>query len=529
MESTWFYFISSIASLFVLFLLLKLLQNQSPQKNSPPSPPSLPIIGHLHLTRQPIHRTFEILSKKYGPILALRLGSRPVLILSSLSAIEDLYSKNDLVFANRPRLLVGKLLNYNYTTMGSASYGDHWRNLRRISTLEIFSTGKLNSFLSIRQEEVRSLLKNIYRDSQKSFVRVEMRSKLEELSFNITTQIVARKRFFGYEAEDSVEAAGFQDAIRGFTESCGLSNPGDFLPSLWWIDFGRVQNRMLKIQKKMDAFLQGLIDEKRSKNVEFSDQNGEKTKSMIDSMLELQNSDPQYYSDEIIKGNILMMLIAGTDTSIVTIEWAMSLLLNHPKVLEKARAELDTIVGDNHLVDEPDLSKLPYLQNIVNETLRLFPPAPLLAPHESSDDCTIGGYDIARGTMLMVNAWAIHRDPKVWEDPTSFKPERFECGEINAYALIPFGMGRRSCPGMGLAYRVVGLALAALIQCFEWERIGEELVDMSEGRGITMPKSKPLEAMCRARETMFNVLSELVPSSEAEAKKLLLPCSPKAA
>lgn len=203
------------------------------------------------------------------------------------------------------------------------------------------------------------------------------------------------------------------------------------------------------------------------------------------------------------------MLSAGSDTSSLTIEWAMSLLLNHPKVLDKARAELDAVVAESRLVDESDLSKLPYLQNIINETLRLFPAAPLLVPHESSDDCTIGGYDVARGTMLLVNAWAIHRDPKVWEDPMSFRPERFEDGENQAYGFIPFGVGRRSCPGAGLGNRVVGLALAALIQCFDWVRIGDELVDMSEGPGLTMPKSKPLEALCQPREMMVNVLSEL--------------------
>lgn len=281
------------------------------------------------------------------------------------------------------------------------------------------------------------------------------------------------------------------------------------MPFLRWIDYGKVEKRMLRTQKKADAFLQGLIDEKRSADNLVSEQKAGKAKSMIDSMLELQDSDPEYYSDEIIKGSVLTMLSAGTDTSSVTIEWAMSLLLNNPKVLDKARAELDVIVGGNRLVDEPDLSKLPYLQNIVNETLRIFPAAPLLVPHESSDDCTIEGYDVARGTMLLVNAWAIHRDPKVWDDPTSFRPERFKGGENQAYRLIPFGIGRRSCPGAGLANRVVGLALAALIQCFDWERIGDELVDMSEGQGLTMPKSKPLEAMCRPREMMVKVLLEL--------------------
>ncbi|XP_058221153.1 cytochrome P450 81Q32-like [Rhododendron vialii] len=508
MDQTWLYFISTALILFLF--LLKFLQKPSPRKNPPPTPPSLPVIGHLHLIKEPIHRELENLSKKYGPILALRLGSHPVLILSSPSAVEELFSKNDLIFANRPRILVGELLNYNYTTLGASSYGDHWRNLRRLTVLEIFSTAKLNAFLGIRQEEVRSLLKTLFRDSPKGFVKVEMKSRLSELSFNIIMRMVAGKRYFGVEVEDYEEAREFRLLIRDLFELSGTSNPGDFVPFLRWIDFGKMEKKMLRVQKKMDAFLQGLIEEKRREDDEkVFEQKGGKTKSMIDSMLGLQDSDPHYYSDEIIKGNVLNMLSAGSDTSSSTIEWAMSVLLNHPKVLDKARAELDTVVAENRLVDESDLSKLPYLQNIISETLRLFPAAPLLVPHESSDDCTIGGYDVARGTMLLVNAWAIHRDPNVWEDPMSFRPERFEDGENQAYGLIPFGIGRRSCPGAGLGNRVVGLALAALIQCFDWVRIGDELVDMSEGPGLTMPKSKPLEALCRPREMMVNVLSEL--------------------
>ncbi|PON46381.1 Cytochrome P450, E-class, group I [Trema orientale] len=189
----------------------------------------------------------------------------------------------------------------------------------------------------------------------------------------------------------------------------------------------------------------------------------------------------------------------------------MSNLLNHPRVLKKARAELDSHVGQQQLVDESDLSKLPYLHGIISETLRLYPAAPLLVPHYSSSDCTIGGYDVPRDTIVLVNAWAIHRDPTLWEDAETFKPERFEnSGESEGYKLMPFGLGRRACPGMGLAQRVVGLTLGSLIQCFEWERISEEKIDMAEGKGLTMPKAVPLEAMCKARPIMNVVLSESV-------------------
>ncbi|CAL5326191.1 unnamed protein product [Camellia sinensis] len=188
-------------------------------------------------------------------------------------------------------------------------------------------------------------------------------------------------------------------------------------------------------------------------------------------------------------------------------EWVMSLLMNHPKVLKKARVELDTHVGQDRLVDESDLSNLHYLQDIISETFRLFPPAPLLVPHMSSEDCTIGGFEVPRDTILLVNAWAIHRNPQVWDNPTSFKPKRFKGEEVEGHKLMPFGMGRRACPGVGLAQRVVSLGLGSLIQCFEWKRVSEKTIDLIEGKGLTMPKLEPLEAMCKPRNIMNKVFS----------------------
>lgn len=187
----------------------------------------------------------------------------------------------------------------------------------------------------------------------------------------------------------------------------------------------------------------------------------------------------------------------------------MSLLLNDPETLKKAREEMDSRVGNGRLLEEVDISKLPYLQCIISETLRMYPTAPLLLPHESSQECSVGGFHIPRGMMLLVNAYAVHRDPKVWEEPTRFVPERFEGGNGEGKLMIPFGMGRRRCPGEGLATRVVGLALGALIQCFEWERIGKEEVDMTEGSGLTLPRAIPLEAMYRPCQSMLDTLEKL--------------------
>lgn len=289
------------------------------------------------------------------------------------------------------------------------------------------------------------------------------------------------------------EAGEFRYLVREAFKLSDVANPGDFIPALRWIDFGGYEKKLQRIHGKMDAFLQGLLDEHRR---------DKSNDSMIDHLLLLQESQPEYYTDEIIKGLLMAIILAGTDTSSVTMEWAMTLLVNHPEVLEKARAELDAYVGKDRLIDESDLSKLNYLKAIILETFRLFPAAPLLVPRTPSSDCTIGGFDVPRDTILLVNAWAIHRDPKVWDDPTSFNPERFKNGEAIGHMLMPFGMGRRVCPGSSLAQRVVGLGIGSLIQCFEWERVSEEAVDLTEGKGLTMPKLEPLEVMCKARDIM---------------------------
>lgn len=206
-----------------------------------------------------------------------------------------------------------------------------------------------------------------------------------------------------------------------------------------------------------------------------------------------------------------MIILAGTDTSAVTIEWAMSNLLNHPEILKKARAEIESQIGQENLIDEHDVSKLHYLQSIILETLRLYPALPLLVPHMPSSDCTVAGYNVPRGAIVLVNAWAIHRDPEKWDDPNSFKPERFENDEkLKEYShkLMPFGLGRRACPGANLAQRIVGLTLGSLIQSFEWERVDGKEIDMSEGIGSTMPKAHPLEAMCKARPILNKVFNK---------------------
>ncbi|XP_074321676.1 cytochrome P450 81Q32-like [Silene latifolia] len=492
----------------ILFIISKIYKKQN--KKTPPGPTPIPIIGHLHLIKQPLHRFLQQLSSQYGQIYSLRFGFRPVVVISSPSIVEECFTKHDIVLANRPRLLVGKHLNYDWTTLGAVSYGPLWRDLRRVMTLEFFSNIQLNLLTHVRVEEVRLLAKDLFKQGRNEFVEVEMRPRFSELSFNIVMRMVTGKRYFGAEVEGLEEAMVFRGIARDVFELGGASNLVDCFPFLRWFGVWELEKKMMDVRKKMDDFLDGLMDECRRNKSEVGF-DAENRTPLIYKLLNLQESDPVSYSNQIIKGIIMIMLVAGTDTTNVTLEWALSLLLNHPHILEKARLEIDANIGKDRLVDETDLQNLPFIQHIINETFRLFPAVPLLSPHEPSEDCTIAGYYVPKGTMVLINAWEIHRNPNLWEDSLSFKPERFEGKHGDEYRLklIQFGLGRRSCPGAPLANKVLGLTLATLIQCFEWENIDHEKLDMAEGFGLSMPKAVPLKAMCKTRQSIVHVIAKI--------------------
>ncbi|XP_076944718.1 cytochrome P450 81Q32-like [Bidens hawaiensis] len=491
-------------SLLILLILTSYLSRSS--ANLPPTIfPSLPLLGHLYLIKPPLYRTLAKLSSKHGPVLLLQLGFRRVLVVSSPSASEECFTKNDIVFANRPKMLFGKIIGVNYTSLAWSPYGDNWRNLRRIASIEILSIHRLNEFHDIRVEECKLLIRKLASGSSP----VKVKSLFYELTLNIMMRMISGKRYFGgddVEMED--EGRRFREILDETFLLAGASNIGDYLPVLNWLGVKGLEKKLIKLQEKRDVFFQGLIEQvRKTKGAE-----GVNTrKTMIELLLSLQESEPEYYTDVMIRSFVLALLAAGTDTSAGTMEWAMALLLNHPHVLKKAQHEIDTVIGNHRLVDESDIPQLPYLRCIINETLRMCPAGPLLVPHEASSDCVVGGYNVPRGTMLIVNQWAIHHDPKVWDEPEMFKPERFEGldGTRDGFKLLPFGSGRRSCPGEGLAVRMLGMALGSIIQCFDWERMNEEKVDMTEGPGLTMPKAIPLVAKCTPRVEMKNVLSDL--------------------
>lgn len=503
-----------IPVLLALYLLTKHVLHKL--QHLPPTPfPTLPLIGHLHLLKSPLHRSLARLSDRHGPILFLRFGSRRVLHVSSPLAAEECLSKNDIVFANRPRLLSGKYFGYNYTSLPWAPYGDHWLNLRRISALEILSSTRLDSLSHIRLDEIRTLTRRLFLAAGENPDQqvLDLRSEFFSFMFNVTTRMVGGKRYYGLDIGKSEEAKRFRDVVDDTNQVNAQSNITDMVPILRWFFAGKLENKYAAVQKRRDDFMQAWIDEFREADDSVTLE-GEKT--LLQVLLSLQDADPEYYTDKEIKSLSQALLHAGISTSVETMEWAMSLLLNNPEVLNKAQNEIDRLVGTNRLVEEADLSNLPYLQSIMKETLRMHPPAPLLLPHESSKDCMVGGYHVPRGTMLLVNVWALQNDSSTWDCPEEFKPERFEDKENKnitkakeGLTMMPFGSGRRRCPGENLALRIMGLTLASMIQCFDWKRVSEELVDMTESNGFTAPKAHPLMAKYKTRSIVVSNLSQI--------------------
>uniref|UniRef100_A0A0D3FPC8 Cytochrome P450 n=1 Tax=Oryza barthii TaxID=65489 RepID=A0A0D3FPC8_9ORYZ len=485
----------SIAILFLLVDYFRCRRRRGSGSNNgenkgmlqlPPSPPAIPFFGHLHLIDKPLHAALSRLAERHGPVFSLRLGSRNAVVVSSPECARECFTDNDVCFANRPQFPSQMPATFYGAGFGFANYGAHWRNLRRIATVHLLSA------------------------------HVQLKRRLFELSLSVLMEAIAQTKTTRPEADDadtdmSVEAQEFKNVLDELNPLLGAANLWDYLPALRVFDVLGVKRKIATLANRRDAFVRRLIDAERQRmdnGVDGGD-DGEK-KSVISVLLSLQKTEPEVYTDRVIVNLCAALFAAGTETTAMTIEWAMSLLLNHPKILKKAKAEIDASVGNSRLINGDDMPHLSYLQCIINETLRLYPVAPLLIPHESSADCKVNGYHIPSGTMLLVNVIAIQRDPMVWKEPNEFKPERFENGESEGLFMIPFGMGRRKCPGETMALQTIGLVLGALIQCFDWDRVDGAEVDMTQGSGLTNPRAVPLEAMCKPREAMSDVFRELL-------------------
>ncbi|KAJ1403588.1 Cytochrome P450 [Sesbania bispinosa] len=482
---------------FILFtaLFLQPKQHQDGRK-LPPGPKALPIIGNLHMLGKLPHRSLQALATNYGPIMSLKLGQVPTIVVSSPEIAELFLKTHDIVFASRPITQATKYLGYGSKGLVFSEYGSYWRNMRKLCTTHLLTASKVEMFAPLRREELSVFVKSLEKAATSHEV-VNISEKVGELIENIVYKMI-----LGRSKDDRFDLKGL---IQETLHLVGAFNLGDFIPWVGAFDLQGLVRQFKKTSKALDQVLERTI-----KDHEVSYENNKHLKDFVDILLSImhQPMDDQYDDQKHvidrtnIKSIILDIISAAYDTSVISIEWTMSELLRHPRVMKRLQDELKNVVGINRMVEEADIEKLPYLNMVVKETLRLYPVGPLL-PHESREDVTINGYYIQKKSRILINAWAMGRDPKVWsENAEVFYPERFVNNNIDMrghdFQLIPFGSGRRMCPGMQLGLITIGFVVAQLVHCFNWELplgMSPDDLDMTEEFGLTIPRSKHLVAV----------------------------------
>ncbi|KAM4107463.1 hypothetical protein ACB094_04G147000 [Castanea mollissima] len=482
-----FAFLAPILFLFLIKQRKKLVQS----KKLPPGPSKLPLIGNLHQLRGLPHRSLQHLSDEHGPLMFLQLGSIPTLVISSADIAREIFKTHDLVFSGRPVLYAAKKLSYNLSAVSFAPYGEYWREVRKIVILELLSAKRVQSFQAVRDEEVALMLDSIAVSSGPV--------NLSELTLLLANNIVCRVAFGKkYDSGEDKSKSRFHGILNDTQDLLGGLCIADFFPWMgcWLSKFNGLETRLEKNFRELDEIYDKVIEEHldlRRPEPEHED--------LVDVLLRVQKDSNQAIalSSDHIKGVLTDMFIAGTDTSSTILVWIMAELIRNPSVMQKAQTEVREAVKGKAKVEENHLSKLMYLKSIVKEGLRLHPPAPLLVPRETTDGCTIEGYHIPAKTRVFVNAKSIGTDPKYWKNQNEFQPERFLDSSVDFrgqhFELLPFGAGRRGCPGMNFAILIIELALANLLHRFDWELphgIRRQDLDMEEAIGLSMHKKVPL-------------------------------------
>ncbi|XP_054820064.1 cytochrome P450 82A3-like [Prosopis cineraria] len=473
------------ASFLFLYFFFSISRSHRRSKTTVRKPPpeaggAWPVIGHLHLLvgPEPPHITLGNMADKYGPIFNVRLGVRPTLIVSTWEIAKECFTVNDRAFASRPKLVAFQVLTYNRRMLEASPYGSYWRHVRKIVTLEVLSNHRLEMLKHVRESEVKSAMKvtldRWFESNTKTGQNLqsvpplscEMKQWFGDITLNVVYRMVVGKRFAETEGKERI-----RKTLREIFDLSGAFLISDALPYLSWLDLGEQEKAMKKTAKELDQYIQFWVDEDKRKRDSDSGQDKAKHGDVMDVLLSIADEaeliDDGPDSNTMIKATNLVLIAAATDSTTATLTWALSLLMNNREILKKAAHEVDTQVGGERF--------------------------------------TVAGYHIPSGTHLLTNLSKIHRDPRVHEDPLEFRPERFLSSHKDVdlrgkhFELIPFGAGRRMCPGISFALLMMQLTLANLLQGFHIETPDNQPMDLSEQVGLTNIKASPLRVLLTPR------------------------------
>ncbi|CAN6293996.1 unnamed protein product [Urochloa humidicola] len=488
-------FLSMLPVLCILFLARRCRSSSMKDRlHLPPSPPGLPILGNLHQMGALPHQSFWKMAQQYGPVMLLRLGRVPTVVVSSAEGAREVMKTYDTDCCSRPDTAGPRRISYDHKDVTFSPYSEQWRERRKVLVLEFLSMRRVQNAWYAREAQVDKLIDQLTTNGQQPMV-------LEDHIFRYMDGIVGTVAFGNiYGTEQFGETKHFHDMINEAMIARSSFCAEDFFPNA----FGRlvdhltgVVSRREHVFREFDAFYEVII-EQHLKSTHTTPRNDEDLVDVLIGLTKEHQGSIRFGRDNI-KALLTNTFIGSVDTCSVTIVWAMAELIRKPYVLKKVQDEIRTMVGNKKRVEPNDLPKLKYLKTVVMETLRLHPAVPLLVPRETLRQIKISGYDIPAKTRLFVNAWAIGRDPTIWDNSKEFDPDRFDGKDVSFngthFDFVPFGAGRRMCPGMTMGVTTTEFTLANLLHCFDWklpEGVSSEDINMEEAGGLAVHKKMPL-------------------------------------
>ncbi|KAH6818085.1 hypothetical protein C2S51_001688 [Perilla frutescens var. frutescens] len=467
----------------------------------PPGPRGLPIVGYLPFMGSDMLRKLTDLYHKYGPIYKLRLGSKLAVVITSPSLVKQVLRDQDLIFAHRDPTVAGFSYSRGAKDVVFSPPNSSWRAMRKVLVKETQSSSGLDASYQLRKEQLRKAIGYVYSKRGEAV-------GFGELVFQTQVNVVMNLMWGGIGSEERL-GTEFKALNSEISHLLAKPNVSDFFPLISWLDLQGVKKQMGKVVDSLDKILESFINEREKLSGSSLVKNEVGRKDFLQTVLELKenkDSDLPTLSRDQLKSLLSEIVSGGSDTAATTVDFAMAELLNSLEAMREVQKELSDVVGMSNMVEEFHLPKLHYLKAVIKETFRLHPPVPFLVPRSPLQNSTVGEYTIPKGTKILINVWAIHRDPSIWDSPGEFKPERFLHDDAadfkgNSFQFIPFGSGRRICPGLPLAERMVAYFLASFLHSFDWKSEDGKKLDMSETVGNVLAKTNPTVAIPTPRLT----------------------------